>query len=88
MENLKVPEDYKKAYNYADMICTLAPGWLKDIKIPEKVSNEYMKGFQDRIAQYEKERKAIKYFSPEKLREKYGLDNPGKDRTKSIEKEK
>ncbi|MDN5215045.1 hypothetical protein QQ020_23390 [Fulvivirgaceae bacterium BMA12] len=90
MEDLKVSEDYKKAFNYADMICSYAPESLKEIKIPEKQSSEFLKGFQDRITQYEKEKKkeAIKYFSPEKLREKYGLSDPEKDRTKSIEKEK
>ena len=88
MDDVKVSEDYKKAYNHADMICRFTPHLLKDMKIPEKEPGEYTKGFQDRISQYERERNAVKYFSPEKLREKYGLNDPGKDRTRDIEKEK
>ena len=88
MEDLKVSKDYKKAYNHADMICRFMPHLLKDMKIPEKEPGEYTRGFQDRVKQYEKERDAVKYFSPEKLREKYGLNDPEKGRTKGMEKEK
>lgn len=34
-EELKVSEEYKKAYNQADMICTYMPHILKGIKLPE-----------------------------------------------------
>lgn len=88
-ENLKVSEEYKKAYNQADMICTYMPHLLKGIKMPEKDQSEYTKGFQDRIKQYEIEQDAIKNFSYEQLREKYGkdIDDYGKDRTKGRTKE-
>ncbi len=90
MEDLKVSEDYKKAYNHADLICTHSPDYLKDIKVPENSSKEYVKGFQDRIRQFEKERQIIKSFSRENLREKYApiLADRHKSQDKDIEKEK
>lgn len=90
MEDLKVSEEYKKAYNHADMICRFMPHLLKDMKIPEKEPGEYTKGFQDRIKQFEKERQIIKSFSRENLREKYAsiLADQYKGQDKDIEKEK
>nr|WKN34352.1 hypothetical protein K4G66_18410 [Tunicatimonas sp. TK19036] len=87
-ENLKVSEEYKKAYNQADMIYTYMPHILKGIKIPEGEKSEYAQGFKDRIRQYEMEKDAIKNFSYEQLREKYGKDlGDDKDRFKDLTKE-
>ena len=88
-EQLKVSEDYKKAYNRADMICTYMPHVLKGIKIPEVEKDDYAKGFQDRIRQYEMEQDKIKNFSYDQLREKYNRDlgEPNKDRSKDKTKE-
>ena len=86
MEDLKVSENYKEAYNYADYICTHAPQWLKDIRIPEKSSGEYTKGFQDRVRQHEKERN--KNFSYKALQEKYGKHLHSKVQLKNKEKDR
>ncbi|MDO5970307.1 hypothetical protein Q4Q35_10865 [Flavivirga aquimarina] len=82
MENQKVSEDYKKAYNQADMICTYMPHLLKGMNLPKDEPSEYTKGFQDRVKQYEKEQEAIKNFSVERLADKYkdDIDAPYKDK--------
>ena len=89
MEELKVSEEYKKAYNQADMLCTHMPHLLKGISIPENEPSEYTKGFQDRLSQFEKEKDAVKDFSIEQLREKYGKDigKGDRDQSKDIEKD-
>jgi len=91
MENLKVSEAYKKAYNQADMICAHMPHLLKGMNISENKSNEYTQGFKDRIKQYEGQQKNSKSFSLEKLKAKYKdeIDNssPNKGKSKDLDKE-
>ncbi len=92
MENLKISEDYKKAYNQADMICRHMPHLLKGITIPENEPTEYTKGFQDRIKQYEAERqKSTKNFSLDKLKDKYKGEvnnlTPSKGKSKNFDKD-
>lgn len=81
-EVLKVSEEYLKAYNQADMICTHMPQVIDGMKWPENDQSEYNKGFRDRMRQYEIERDAARNFSVDQLKEKYGkdLDDYGKDR--------
>ncbi len=88
MEDLKVSEQYKKAYNQADMICTYMPHLLESMTFPKDEPSEYTKGFQDRVKQYEIEQKAIKNFSVEKLKEKYGKEiGFDKDPQRDIDKD-
>ncbi len=80
---------YKKAYNQADMICNYMPHLLKGMTTPENEPSVYTKGFQDRVRQYEIEQDAIKNFSYDQLKEKYGKDVDGqnKDKSKGIDKD-
>ena len=82
-------ENYIKGYNHAEMICTRMPHLLKGIHVPDNEPGDYTKGFQDRVRQYEIEQDAIKNFSYEQLKEKYGkdLDNYGKDRSPGMDKD-
>lgn len=70
MEEIRVSEDYKKAFNRADMICRYMPELLKEIDISADQANDYTKGFQDRVKQYEQE-KDNKEFSVEKMKDQY-----------------
>ncbi len=85
MEDLKVSEKYKKAFNHADMICSYMPEELERLAPFENVAPEYKQGFEDRVKQYQIEQDAIKNFSLEELKEKYGedLDHYGMDQTKA-----
>jgi|GEM_PF-2075534 len=89
MEELKVSEEYKKAYNHADMICTHMPHLLKGMTLPENEPSEYTRGFQDRVAQFEKEKDAIKFFSVDRLKDRYSKDHDvqEKDQKRDIEKD-
>lgn len=89
MEDIKVSKEYKKAYNQADLICTYMPHLLDKIETPKNEPSAYKQGFEDRIKQYEIERDAIRHFSVERLREKYGFSKEAnnKDRSKDIGKD-
>jgi len=88
-EKLEVSEEYKKAYNKADMIVTYMPHVLKGVQMPDKNLTEGDKGFIARVKEYEREQEALKNFSVDKLRQDHGKDrgndksdNKGLDRTK------
>lgn len=88
-ETLKVSDEYLKAYNHADMLCTYMPHIVETMELPQHETSEYSKGFRDRVRQFEIERDAMRNFSVEQLREKYGkdLDAYGKNRDLDITKD-
>lgn len=86
-ESTKVSKEYLKAYNQADMICTYMPHLLKGMTIPGGEPSEYTKGFQERINQYEQEKKMLKKLQPDLFKkETRAIDkersNIDRDRTK------
>ena len=74
MEDLKISEEYIRAFNDADMICTYMPDELENMEIPEQESMAYTQGFKDRIRQYQIEKDAVKNLTIEELKEKYGKE--------------
>jgi hypothetical protein len=89
-EKLEVSEEYKKAYNKADMIVTYMPNVLKGVQMPDKNLSEGDKGFIDRIKEYEKEQEALRTFSVDKLRQDYQKDRgmPDKSKDKGLDRSK
>jgi len=76
MEELNISEDYKKAYNRADILCRYMPHLLKDIDMPEYDMSEYSKGFKDRVRQFEQDKdkdqiKSRSKFSLEEMKQHY-----------------
>ena len=64
MEDTKVSNEYLKAYNQADMICTYMPHLIPTIEIQvNEPGDDYTRGFDDRLRQFEKEQEAVKNFS-------------------------
>ncbi len=80
-EQLEVSEQYKKAYNHADMICRFMPHILDGMQTPESEPSEYTRGFEDRVKLFEKEQEAIKSYSPKskddlsKSKDEHGRDH-------------
>ena len=89
MEEEKISEEYKKAYNQADMICRYMPHMVDKIRTsPQGEPSEYTKGFNDRIAQFEKERIATKEFSLDKLKQEYGITKGSGSKNRERERRK
>jgi len=84
-EQLEVSEEYKKAFNQAEMLTTFMPEVLEKAKIPvDGESPEWTKGFQARIAKFEKDKEAMKDFSIEREKQEYRKEHgsPSKEQGK------
>ena len=88
---MKISEQYKKAYNHADMICNYMPDMLEGMTISEGEPSEYTKGFGDRVQEYRKTKEAIKEHSLHQLKKEYRgrkeFKTKGKDKSRGLEKE-
>lgn len=79
-EVLKVSEQYKKAYNHADLICNHMPELLDKMPKPKGEPSDYTRGFTARVTEYRIEKDAAKKFSYAELKAKYGKELEKYDR--------
>lgn len=71
MEDNKLSKDYKAAFNHADLICKYMPQELKNLSGYTSQSQDYIKGFEARVAMYTREKEIVKDFSVQDLKQSY-----------------
>lgn len=76
MSDIKKSKAYKKAYQRADHLCNTMPKRFLKMISPEGEPIEQKQAFEDRLAEFKAEQKALKKSGSRLLMKKHGIKLP------------
>lgn len=88
MEELRNSDEYKKAFERADRICSYQPHLLNGMVTPEGETPAQKLAFEDRIIEHQIEQDSMKNLTKKQLFKKYGSNLNRYNKARSKEKDR